>query len=57
MSNRTSNVSKAMLNLPSNLSEFTWIENTDINQKLLDEERQKQFDIKKLKDFERKQKI
>ena len=57
MSNRTSNISKAMLNLPSNLSEFTWIENTEINQKLLDEKRQKQLDIKKLKDIERKQKL
>lgn len=27
-STKTKNLSKALLNLPSNLSDFTWIENT-----------------------------
>lgn len=36
---RRSNQSKNLQNLPANLSEFTWIENTPANRLLLEEER------------------
>jgi hypothetical protein len=38
---RRSNQSKNLQNLPANLGEFTWIENTPGNCLLLEEERQK----------------
>ena len=34
-------ISKNLMNLPSNLSEFSWIENTNFNKTLLEEEKAK----------------
>jgi hypothetical protein len=40
-SSKTKNLSKLLLNLPSNLSDFTWIENTEYNKQILEDERNK----------------
>ncbi|CDW80460.1 set domain protein [Stylonychia lemnae] len=52
--NKTKNLSKLLLNLPSNLSDFTWIENTDNNKQILLDERNKQIEQKRLKELDRK---
>ena len=35
---RNSNLQRAQMNLPGNLSEFLWIENTDLNKDLIERE-------------------
>jgi hypothetical protein len=54
---RRSNQSKNLQNLPANLSEFSWIENTPANRFLLEEERQKIVEQKRQKELERKIKL
>jgi len=39
--NKNKNLSKLLLNLPSNLSDYSWIENTEANKVVIEEERQK----------------
>ena len=41
---------RSLISLPSNLSDFSWIENSDQNKALLDEEKQKLIELKKNKD-------
>lgn len=53
-SHKQSNVSKALQNLPTSLSDYTWIENTELNRQILDDERAKQLEIRKQKELERR---
>jgi hypothetical protein len=38
------------MNLPGNLSEFLWIENTDLNKDLIERERERQIELRKQKE-------
>ncbi len=55
-SRKSNNSSKTLQNLPSYLSDFTWIENTEDNKALINEERVRLSEQKRLKDLEKKQK-
>lgn len=54
MPNKKYTTSKSLMSLPSNLSEFSWIENTELNVGLLEEEKAKQQDLRRQKEEQKR---